>query len=174
VTVFALSVRPPENTVLLLMSFAVVLAVYCVTPLPLSRQMLLALPYSAATLLVCRQTNGAILSLAAMAYAISNTFGGLISWRLNRRRREEFLGEVREATLRSKLEQALAQIRTLRGQLCICAWCKRIRDEAEAWQAVESFVQSRTHAAFTHGICPECFKSQTGELPRTGRSIPGR
>ena len=39
--------------------------------------------------------------------------------------------------MRAGLEAALAEVRTLRGLLPICAWCKRIRDEAEAWQTVE-------------------------------------
>jgi hypothetical protein len=49
-TVCALSARPPSNTVLLLMSFVPVLVAYRVTPLPLGRQVVLTLSYSAAAL----------------------------------------------------------------------------------------------------------------------------
>jgi hypothetical protein len=162
-TVYALSVRPPENRDLLLMSTGVILAVYCVAPLPLCRQAILALSFSAAGLYFSRQTNGATLSLVAVAYALSHLFGAITSWRLNHRRRQEYLGELRQAELRGKLDKAVAEIRTLRGLLCICAWCKRIRADAEQWQTVETFVQSRTHAAFTHGICPDCLRSQVKE-----------
>jgi len=162
-TIYALSARPPQKTELLLMSFVVVLVAYCMTPLPLSRQAILALTFSAAGLCIARRTDGATISMVGMAYAMSNLFGGVTSWRLNHRRREEFLGILREAELRAKLEKAAAEIRTLRGLLCICAWCKRIRDEVEAWQPVETFVQRRTHAAFTHGICPDCLQSQVEE-----------
>jgi hypothetical protein len=41
-----------------------------------------------------------------------------MSWRLNHRRREAFLGTLREAGLRSNLEMTLQEIRTLRGYLC--------------------------------------------------------
>src|SRR5262245_29679938 len=141
-TVFALSARPPENTDLLLMSFVVVIVAYCVTPLPLSRQAILALAYSAAVLWIARRADGATLTLVGLAYVLANLFGASMSWLLNRRRREAFLAEAREAELRTGLEKALGEIKTLRGMQRICAWCKRVRDdEVEAWQAVEAFVQ---------------------------------
>jgi hypothetical protein len=163
-TVAALSARPPGRTGLLLMSFGVVLVAYCVTPLPLSRQAVLATSYCAAALFVSRRADGVTLSAVGMAYAMSNVFGAVTSWRLNHRRREVFLGDLGQAELRASLEKALAEIRTLRGLLSICAWCKRVRDETEDWQAVETYVQDRTHAAFTHGICPDCLQSQVGGI----------
>jgi hypothetical protein len=103
-----------------------------------------------------------------MAYGLSNLFGAVMSWRLNRRR-EAFLGALREAAVRVSLEKAVAEIRTLWGLLNVCAWCKRIRNEAETWQSLEPYVQSRTHAAFTHGICPDCLQGQMGQVARLGR-----
>jgi hypothetical protein len=163
-TVYALASRPPSNTTLPLMSFGVVLLTYCVTPLPLPRQAALALAFSAAALFVSRRADGITLSTVALAYALSNLFGAAMSWRLNRRRREAYLGGVREAGLRAGLQKALAEVRTLRGLLSICAWCKRIRDEQQAWQSVEAYVQSHTDAAFTHGMCPDCLRSQVAQL----------
>jgi hypothetical protein len=86
---------------------------------------------------------------------MAHVFGAVASWRMNYRRRQMFLETSPGANLGSGLE---AQ-GTLRGLLCICAWCKRIRDEAEAWESVEEYVQSRTHVSFSHGICPECSHS---------------
>jgi len=56
------------------------------------------------------------------------------------------------------LLEALTQIRTLRGLLPICAVCKRIRDEQDIWNSVESFLEKHTHAEFTHDICPDCIR----------------
>ncbi|MWV44423.1 hypothetical protein GRF59_12360 [Paenibacillus sp. HJL G12] len=56
------------------------------------------------------------------------------------------------------LMEALTQIRTLRGLLPICAVCKRIRDEHDIWNSVESFLEKHTHAEFTHDICPDCIR----------------
>jgi hypothetical protein len=52
--------------------------------------------------------------------------------------------------LRLQLEQSLAEVRTLRGMLSICAWCKRVRDRGEVRLPVESYVQAHTHASFTY------------------------
>lgn len=166
-TVSALSARPPSNNGLLLMSFSTILVTYCITPLPLSRQAALALTYSIAALYVCRRADGTTLSMAGTTYALSHLFGAVTSWRLNHRRRETFLCALREAELRASLEAAMAEIKTLRGLLCICAWCKRIRDEAETWESMEEYVQSHTHASFSHGICPDCLQSQFGEVAQS-------
>jgi hypothetical protein len=168
-TVFTLSARPPDSTGLLLMSFGLVVVTYCVAPLPLSRQAALALSYSALALYVSRRADGETLLAAGAAHAMANFFGAVTSWQLNRRRREAFLGELREASLRAGLEEAAEEVRTLRSLLCICAWCKRIRDEAQAWHGLEQYVQSRTHASFSHGICPDCLQSQRAEIDRRRR-----
>ena len=44
----------------------------------------------------------------------------------------------------------------LRGQLPICAWCKKIRDDKGYWTQVESYIMSHSSAEFTHCICPAC------------------
>lgn len=48
-------------------------------------------------------------------------------------------------------------VKQLEGLLPICTYCKRIRDEADAWSQVEEYVGRRTEAQFSHGICPECY-----------------
>ncbi|HYU10072.1 MAG TPA: MHYT domain-containing protein [Gemmatimonadales bacterium] len=64
--------------------------------------------------------------------------------------------EARYRTLATELQRALTEVRTLQGILPICATCKRIKNEAGAWEAVESFVRERTDAEFSHGLCPDC------------------
>jgi hypothetical protein len=55
-----------------------------------------------------------------------------------------------------RLQEALAQVKTLRGFIPTCAACKRIRDDAGYWQAVEVDVRDHTEAEFSHGLCPDC------------------
>ncbi len=57
-----------------------------------------------------------------------------------------------------KLKKALEEIRTLRGLIPICAYCHKIRDDSGYWEQVESYIQSRTAAVFSHTICPICEK----------------
>ena len=56
----------------------------------------------------------------------------------------------------SELEQALAQVHTLQGLIPICSCCKRVRNEREYWEKVESYIAARSGAQFTHGVCPDC------------------
>jgi hypothetical protein len=44
----------------------------------------------------------------------------------------------------------------LEGLLSVCASCKRIRDEKGNWHQIESYIQERSEADFSHDICPDC------------------
>ncbi|MDR3404429.1 MAG: PAS domain-containing protein [Chthoniobacter sp.] len=55
-------------------------------------------------------------------------------------------------------DEALAEVRVLRGMLSICSGCKCIRDSAGEWRPVEQYVSERTDATFSHGLCPACVK----------------
>ena len=63
----------------------------------------------------------------------------------------------------TELEQALANVKELKGLLPICAYCKKVRVDEQYWQQVEGYVQDHTDAQFTHGICPSCFPTAMGE-----------
>jgi CheY-like chemotaxis protein len=54
------------------------------------------------------------------------------------------------------LEEALAQVKQLQGMLPICSWCKKIRDDQNYWQQIETYLSERSEAQFTHSICPDC------------------
>ncbi|HEY5998437.1 MAG TPA: hypothetical protein VI078_03945 [bacterium] len=55
-----------------------------------------------------------------------------------------------------ELEEALRRVRTLTGMLPICCSCRKVRDDRGAWSSLEEYLGQHTHAALTHGICPEC------------------
>ncbi len=65
--------------------------------------------------------------------------------------------QEREKTI-VKLQDALAEVKTLRGFLPICAYCKNIRDDEGYWKKIEGYIQKHSYAEFSHGICPECAK----------------
>ena len=56
------------------------------------------------------------------------------------------------------LEIALKQVKQLRGLLPICMYCKRIRNDKDYWQQVETYVSDHSDAEFSHGICPDCYE----------------
>jgi GAF domain-containing protein len=68
----------------------------------------------------------------------------------------------------TKLAEALEHVKTLRGLLPICAWCKRVRDDNGYWDQVEAYFHRYTGADFTHGICPECLGKAKAELRGQG------
>jgi sigma-B regulation protein RsbU (phosphoserine phosphatase) len=55
-----------------------------------------------------------------------------------------------------ELELALANVKLLQGLLPICCYCKKIRDDRNYWQQVDTYVADHSEVQFTHGICPEC------------------
>ena len=59
--------------------------------------------------------------------------------------------------IRIRAERSEKQLETLEGILPICAYCKKIRDEHDHWQVLEAYIEDRSEAEFSHGICPECF-----------------
>ncbi len=57
-----------------------------------------------------------------------------------------------------ELETAQKQVKTLQGMLPICSYCKKIRDDQSYWQDLVSFMARNTDIAFTHSICPDCYR----------------
>jgi PAS domain S-box-containing protein len=71
--------------------------------------------------------------------------------------------EERESLIR-KLQEALATVKTLRGLLPVCAWCKQVRNDEGYWKHLEAHVQDVLDVTFTHGICPTCAQKTGREL----------
>lgn len=46
------------------------------------------------------------------------------------------------------------RVKELSGLLPICAWCKKVRNDAGYWQQIEHYVEE--HAEVTHAMCPTC------------------
>lgn len=58
------------------------------------------------------------------------------------------------ATMR-RTRGLVKKIRRLEGILPVCSFCKRVRDGSR-WHNLESFIESRSEAEISHGLCPEC------------------
>lgn len=68
-----------------------------------------------------------------------------------------------ESQVRRKADAAVSELKTLRGIIPICSYCKRIRSEHGDWQQVERYVKENSEAEFSHGICPSCFDTHSSE-----------
>ncbi len=73
------------------------------------------------------------------------------------------LAEQERERLYQQLQEAMANIKTLKGLLPTCAWCNKVRDDNGSWKKVETYIQEHSNASFTHGICPECLQKKDPE-----------
>lgn len=88
-------------------------------------------------------------------YAIGGIFTDITERKRAEQEREQLI---------SALQEALANIKTLRGLLPICASCKKVRDDSGYWSQIEAYVQAHSDAVFSHGICPDCVGQLYGDL----------
>lgn len=65
-----------------------------------------------------------------------------------------------------ELKKKMKEIKTLRGLIPMCAWCRKIRDDNGYWKKVEEYISEHTDAAFTHGMCEECGEKASAERVR--------
>jgi PAS domain S-box-containing protein len=70
--------------------------------------------------------------------------------------------EAEREELIAELEASLAEVKSLRDILPICMYCKKIRDDEDYWQTVESYISRHTSTQFSHGICPDCMATEIG------------
>ena len=90
---------------------------------------------------------------------IATVFGDLAAIALANSRSLDLLNEKNH-----ELERALAEIKTLRSILPICANCKQVRDEEGLWSRLETYVSTHTDTHFTHGLCPDCIQKLYPEI----------
>ena len=98
---------------------------------------------------------------------------GTLFWVLISSRRSEFEGRpsvisgfidlTDQKQLEAELRSALEEVRALQGILPICMHCKKIKDDAGAWQPLEQYISARSDAQFSHGLCTECLESRYPE-----------
>jgi len=62
-----------------------------------------------------------------------------------------------------RLQNALNEVKVLRGIIPICSYCKKIRDDEGYWNQVEVYIKKHSDANFSHSICPTCFQDNFPE-----------
>jgi phosphoserine phosphatase RsbU/P len=63
----------------------------------------------------------------------------------------------------SELQKALDEIKTLRGILPICSFCKNIRNDDGYYEQIEEYIHKHSGVDFSHTICPPCMKKHYPE-----------
>lgn len=55
-----------------------------------------------------------------------------------------------------ELQNALHEVKILKGFIPICTSCKKVRDDKGYWDQIEVYIRDRSEVEFSHSICPEC------------------
>lgn len=55
-----------------------------------------------------------------------------------------------------RIVELTRRLSELEGVISVCAYCKRVRSDDNAYQQLESYVQNHSRARFSHGVCPDC------------------
>jgi PAS domain S-box-containing protein len=109
--------------------------------------------------------DGAIYWLHDKGKFVLDKLGNVLFWQgvlldITPRKKAE---EERENLIR-KLQEALAEVKTLSGLLPICASCKMIRDDKGYWNQIETYIADHTEAKFSHSICSDCAEKLYPEI----------
>jgi CheY-like chemotaxis protein len=65
----------------------------------------------------------------------------------------------RELEAKTKeLTRTVDELKTLRGTLCLCTKCKRVRTTSGVWQRIEDYLEEKLNAKITSGVCNRCGK----------------
>jgi hypothetical protein len=104
------------------------------------------------------------LQLVFTTYIMVNIIGVILSWRMSVERRKRYLVLAGLQQANQGLEKALAEIKTLKGIVPICAKCKKIRDDKGYWNQLEEYMRTHLDAEFSHGLCPDCMRELYPEV----------
>jgi sigma-B regulation protein RsbU (phosphoserine phosphatase) len=50
------------------------------------------------------------------------------------------------------------QVHRLEEMMPMCSYCKKIRDDRNYWQQIESYLNERTGTEISHSVCPDCYQ----------------
>jgi sigma-B regulation protein RsbU (phosphoserine phosphatase) len=58
----------------------------------------------------------------------------------------------------NRLQEEKAHVQELQGMIPICMHCKRIRSQEQIWERVETYIEQRSDAKFSHALCQDCLE----------------
>jgi len=106
-------------------------------------------------------------ALGAVILLLTATLLGLVVY-FNRKghAREAALAKANSdlADVNEALRSASSEVNALKGLIPICSSCKKVRGDQGYWEAVETYISSRSDATFSHSICQSCGPQLYGEL----------
>ncbi|MHB1014430.1 MAG: response regulator [Desulfurivibrionaceae bacterium] len=74
--------------------------------------------------------------------------------------------EAKNAELEELVRSRTMELKNLQSLLPICSYCRKIRDDKNAWHELEVYLLRHNDILFTHGICPHCYDKAMTENMR--------
>jgi response regulator RpfG family c-di-GMP phosphodiesterase len=71
--------------------------------------------------------------------------------------------EKKNVELEELVRARTMELKNLQGLLPICSYCRKIRDDKNAWHGLEDYLHQHSDILFTHGICPHCYDKVVAE-----------
>ena len=75
--------------------------------------------------------------------------------------------EQEKNDLIAKLQDALANLKTLKALIPICSACGLVRNDDGYWQKVEEYLSEQADVDFSHSICEKCAEKLYPEFYRS-------
>ena len=72
--------------------------------------------------------------------------------------------ESKKEQLVVELKKNLDEIKTLRGILPLCSYCKKIRNDKGYWEQVDVYIYQHSNADISHSICPNCMEEHYPDI----------
>ena len=110
------------------------------------------------TVLLASQKHVIVILLGHFIIWVLGSLGLFLSARYIKKR------NLQRENLLKNLQQALSEVKTLKGLIPICASCKKIRTDKGYWEQIEKYISEHSEAEFSHSICPECAKKLYPEI----------
>ena len=106
-----------------------------------------------------QRKDGTVIDVSLNESAVRGENGDILRsrsvWRDITKRKEV---EAEREELIDNLQEALQEIKTLKGILPICSFCKKVRDDKGSWEQLDVYVHKYSDANISHGVCPDCAK----------------
>lgn len=58
----------------------------------------------------------------------------------------------------------LQQKHIIKGLLLVCSSCQKVKVNEDKWKHMDEYVTEHSLAAFSHGLCPECYEQMNHEI----------
>ena len=79
--------------------------------------------------------------------------------------------EKKNTELEELVRARTMELKNLQSLLPICSYCRKIRDDKNAWHELETYLHQHTDIIFTHGICPHCYEKAIAENSQPIREL---